>query len=386
MKFAVGKMIHGYILVDLDSESTEVSKYLGGDVYNYKNREFIFGTKYALRSTMSTERECLEKTYIVNEAWVHKSNSDKLIGYKCLLAVKLKSTGNVTWIVRYLTLSEAVTRHKRHPFANAKLREGKFVAKTESFEREYMNSASDNELSNVVKMETIRDNARKGTMNKNLDVLEADGKNKTACSFIRDKINKRSFASGAAALIVGFALATAAFNVVNSNTMLLNRTQTVEAKTSLSSLYDKPTKDTMGAAIRISNADKITIKDDKVFVNNIFCATYDNGVLKSGFGENIESMDDFGNLSGILKSNIGDKLEITTPPFGRSYIKTGDLMIDSMNISYKDETIYSATAKGGVITIEKIDDSKVSMVEATYLISMLRQHDKEVQIRNMEAE
>ena len=57
-----------------------------------------------------------------------------------------------------------------------------------------------------------------------------------------------------------------------------------------------------------------------------------------------------------------------------------------MNISYKDETIYSATAKGGVITIEKIDDSKVSMVEATYLISMLRQHDKEVQIRNMEAE
>ena len=38
MKFAVGKVIHGYILVDLDSESTEVSKYLGGDVYNYKNR------------------------------------------------------------------------------------------------------------------------------------------------------------------------------------------------------------------------------------------------------------------------------------------------------------------------------------------------------------
>ena len=168
--------------------------------------------------------------------------------------------------------------------------------------------------------------------------------------------------------------------------MLLNRTQTVEAKTSLSSLYDKPPKDTMGAAIRVSNADKVTIKDDKVFVNNIFCATYDNGVLKSGFGETIESMDDFGNLSGILKSNIGDKLEITTPPFGRSYIKNGDLRIDSMNISYKDETIYSATAKGGVITIEKIDDSKVSMVEATYLISMLRQHDKEVQIRNMEAE
>lgn len=385
MKFAVGKMIHGYILVDLDSETTEISKYLGGDIYNYKNGEFIFGTKYALRSTMSKDVECLDKTYIIKEAWVHKTNIDKLIGYKCLLAVRSKNTGSIVWIIRNLTVNEALTRHKKHPFANAKLRDGKFIAKTESFEREYMNSAMEDKDDNLVKIESLRENVKKSTMNKNLDILETDKKNKVACSFIRDKVNKRSFASGAAALIVGFALATAAFNVVNNNTMLLNRTQTVEAKTSLSSLYDKPPKDTMSAAIRIYNADKVTIKDDKVYVNNIFCATYD-GVLKSGFGENIESMDDFGNLSGILKSNIDDKLEITTPPFGRSYIKNDDLRIDSMNISYKDETIYSATAKSGVITIEKIDDSKVSMIEATYLISMLRQHDKEVQIRNMEAE
>lgn len=214
--------------------------------------KFTDGCYYTLKNPVDSIEEMAKISYVINAIKVE--GTSRVIAYRCLWFNGKK------WVIKDLTVRNALMMHNQKNFNNVKVRNGLFVSKNSDLLVQYVkNTVSENAQRKREKASNNKPYA--------LDISEYSKKIDNDADKIKlDTIAKRLYTPkniAKTAALVGMVLALG-FGASQINVMQANR---VTTGTQITQSIKEAPKDDKAIAVRLAESDMARVVENEVFVD-----------------------------------------------------------------------------------------------------------------------